>query len=141
MTLVELAKPSDFNKIKDLIVSCKLSTGHINSAEVWLIKRFEPEILAGCMALERRDRRVHIQSLSVDKNYRRQGIARELIEHAFENYLAPGDCLVALTLFWNNKFYKRVGFHLVNAAEIKRVDDVGSREKHRYCVAFVREKS
>lgn len=140
MLPVESAQSPDLHKIRELVQSCKLSTDYIDTADIWLVKRFDPQILAGCMALERRDNRVHIQSLSVDKNYRRQGVARELIEYAMENYLSYGDYLVALTLFWNNKFYNRVGFHRVNAAEIKRADDVGSREKHRHCVAFVREK-
>lgn len=140
MLPVELAQPADLDKIRELVQSCKLSTDYIDAAGVWLVKRSDPQTLAGCMALERRDNRVHVQSLSVDKNYRKQGVARELIEYAMENYLSYGDYLVALTLFWNNKFYSRVGFHRANAAEIKRADDIGSREKHRHCTAFVREK-
>lgn len=140
MSPVELAQVSDLHRIKDLVGSCKLSTEHIETAGVWLVKRLDSQSLVGCMALERRANRVHIQSLSVAKNHRKQGIARELINFAYENYLSFGDCLVALTLFWNNAFYEKVGFHRVNAAEIKRADDVGSRKKHRHCVAFVKEK-
>ncbi|KKU09369.1 MAG: hypothetical protein UX13_C0042G0005 [Candidatus Woesebacteria bacterium GW2011_GWB1_45_5] len=122
-----------------LIESVKLSPEYIKKADVWLGCVTEDK-LVGCMALERRNGLVHIQSLSVEKEHRRNGIARSLVDSGFENYLVQGDIMVALTLFWNIKVYERMGFHRVNAAEMKKRDDVAGREKHKYCVALVREK-
>jgi len=141
MSVIEIAEPSDKQEIMDLLTACKLSTEHVDNADVWLVRRNRTGGLIGCMSLERRDNRVHIQSLCVAKQNRREGIARALIECAFENYLFPGDYLTALTLPWNKPFYQRVGFHQADAAWLKKADDVGAREKHHHCMALVREKS
>lgn len=134
---VDLASTGD--EIKSLIEAVGLSTEHVEMADVWLVCRENDRIL-GCMALERREPLVHIQSLSVSKEYRKKGIARALIDHGMENYMNPGEIMTALTLFWNIKTYEKLGFVRVEAAELKKADDVTGREKHRYCTALVRVK-
>lgn len=127
------------DEIMSLVESVGLNSGDIDKADVWLGLRLGDKLL-GCMALERRGDLVYIQSLAVDKRYRRQGIARALVGTGFENYLSSGDTMVALTLFWNIKVYESMGFHKVDAAEMKKRDDVAGREKHKHCVALVRNK-
>lgn len=130
---------TDRDKVVSLIESVGLSSEYVDNADVWLGYSMDGA-LVGCMALERRGDLVHIQSLSTHKEYRRRGIAKTLINRGFENYLKPGDMLVALTLFWNIEVYERMGFHKVNAKEMKKKDDIGGREKHKYCVAMVKPK-
>ena len=138
--LKEMSAKDSERGIVSLIKSVKLSSEYVDKADVWL-GCFMENRLVGCMALERRGNLVHIQSLSVDKEYRKRGIARSLVERGFENYLVPGDTMVALTLFWNMEIYERMGFYRVNAAEMKKRDDVAARKKHKYCVALVKIKS
>lgn len=133
----EIDLKTDRDKVVSLIESVGLSSDFVDNADVWLGSK-EGGNLVGCMALERRGGLVHIQSLSTDKGFRKQGIAKSLVNKGFENYLKPGDTLVALTLFWNIEVYERMGFHKVNAAEMKKKDDVAGREKHKYCVAMVK---
>lgn len=98
------------------------------------------EGLIACMALEFRPPLVHIQSLCVDKEHRRMGYARRLVEHGFDKFVKKGEAMTALTLFWNIKTYERLGFAKVNSKELKRADDVTQREKHKYCTAMLRFK-
>ncbi|HJY98492.1 MAG TPA: GNAT family N-acetyltransferase [Patescibacteria group bacterium] len=126
-------------EIVTLIKSAKLSPEFVDQADVWLGCRMGGK-LVGCMALERRGNLVHIQSLSVDKGFRKRGIAKSLIGKGFENYLSSEDTMTALTLFWNIRIYERMGFHKVNAAEMKKMDDVAGREKHKHCVALIKTK-
>lgn len=141
MSPVEIANPSDMGDIKLLIESCKLSTDYAGKADLWIVKRLGiPGKLVGCVAIERRENRVHLQSLSVAKKYRRRGYAREMVDHVYANYLSPGDSLIALTLFWNIRFYYKIGFRWTEAAPIKMADDVGARKKHLHCTALIREK-
>jgi N-acetylglutamate synthase-like GNAT family acetyltransferase len=101
----------------------------------------EPEgSLVGCMGLERRGTNVYIQSMSVAVDHRLQGISRLLVDYAYDNYVGHGDRLVALTLFWNKKVYEKLGFELADARQIKNADDVGAKQKHKYCMALVKEK-
>lgn len=133
----EISLKTNRDNITTLISSVGLSSEFVDNADVWLGSTVDSE-LVGCMALERRGDLVHIQSLSTDKGYRKQGIAKSLVNIGFKNYLKPGDTMVALTLFWNIEIYERMGFHKVNAAEMKKKDDVAGREKHKYCVAMVK---
>lgn len=130
---------TDRDKIVSLIESVGLSPEFVDSGDVWLGYTMD-EKLVGCMALERRGELVHIQSLSVDRGYRKRRIAKSLVNKGYSEYLKPGDILVALTLFWNIEVYERMGFHKVNAKEMKKRDDVAGREKHKYCVALVKNK-
>lgn len=126
-------------QIRELIESVGLSTANILDADKWLICE-ESGLLLGCMAIEFRLPLVHIQSLSVDKDHRKQGIARKMVEYGFDNFVKKGEAMTALTLFWNVKTYERLGFVKVNAKELKQADDVTRREKHKYCTAMLRLK-
>lgn len=135
----EIDLKTDRDKVVSLIESVGLSPEFVDDGDVWLGCTMEGK-LVGCMAFERRGDLVHIQSLSTHKEYRKRGIAKSLVTKTFDEYLKPGDTLVALTLFWNIEVYERMGFHKVNAAEMKKKDDVAGREKHKYCVAMIRIK-
>lgn len=122
-------------EIEKLVSDSGLSTEYLTSAEQYLwIENPRGEVIA-YIGVERRGNLVHIQSLAVDKNYRKIGIGKRLVDEVFET-LNPGETLVALTLFWNNQFYQNLGFTKLNAREIKHTDDVGAREKHKYCTAW-----
>ena len=124
--------------IHSLIQTCKLSTDHIETGEQWLVIRDKDRII-GCVTYETRGALVHIQSLCTHPDNRGQGVARSLIDHTFEHVVRDGQTLIAMTLFWNNPFYRHLGFdHL--PADTKKGDDVGRREKHRFCTVWGKEK-
>lgn len=129
----------DRERIVDLVRAVKLSPDYVDSADVWFGYTIGGKLVS-CMALERRGELVHIQSLSTDKEYRRRGLAKALVDKAYDEYLGSGDTLVALTLFWNIGVYEKMGFHKVDAPEMKKRDDVAGRTKHKYCVAMVKNK-
>ncbi|MBI4157314.1 GNAT family N-acetyltransferase [Candidatus Woesebacteria bacterium] len=126
-------------QIANLISAGGLETDHLLSAEkAWAIENSKGEIIAYA-GIERREKNVYLQSLVVDKAYRKNGFGRKLVDMAFEE-LHSGDTLIALTLFWNNPFYKNCGFTKLNAAEVKKADDVAGRTKHKYCTAWGKKK-
>lgn len=127
------------DEIEGLVSSVHLETDHLDDADHWLVFR-DRERIVGCMALERRGNLVHIQSLCVAKDHRKQGIARALVDYGMDHYMDPGEMMTALTLFWNVPIYEHMGFARVNAADMKKTDDVTGREKHRYCAALVKVK-
>ncbi len=126
-------------EIVALIKSVGLSDEDVDAGGVWLACR-DAEAIIGCLSLEKRGKLVHIQSMSVDRRFRKRGIARVMVEKAMDDFVDVGESLVALTLFWNMKIYERMGFVRVNAARMKQQDDVAGRGKHKYCVAYVRTK-
>lgn len=135
---IRFGSESDLQEVTKLVSACKLSTEYLGQDSPLLVTERDGLIVA-TMALPRRDNRVHIQSLSVHPYFRRQGLAREIIDHGF-NMLQPGDELVALTLFWNKEFYFKVGFEMADAAAMKKADDIGQRKKHRHCMALIRRR-
>lgn len=136
---IRFGSEADLPEIRKLVTLCRLSTDNLQQDKPRLVTETDGLVVA-TMALPRRGNRVHIQSLSVHPDYRRQGLARDLIDFGFDT-LDLGDQLAALTLFWNNAFYLRIGFTKVDAAEMKRADDIGRRPKHKYCTAFIRTKN
>jgi ribosomal protein S18 acetylase RimI-like enzyme len=133
-----LVEEVNFNQNKEaitsLVNSCKLSTEYLDKGERWwLVQKNRTPI--GCITIETRDNLVHIQSLCVDPNYRRQGIAKALVDKVFDQAVKKEQTLIAMTLFWNNKIYKAMDFELL-PTEFKTFDDVGAREKHKYCTVL-----
>ncbi len=126
-------------RIKEVVENAKLSTEDIDKYDTgWVVENPEGLII-GYAGVERRGNNVYLQSLAVDKEYRKCGIGRRLVDEAF-NHLNPGDTLIALTLFWNNNFYRGCGFEKMDAKATKILDDVAGRVKHKYCVAWGRRK-
>lgn len=126
-------------EVANLIKSVKLETDHLDSAEKsWLIRNKEGRLI-GFACSERRGDYVYLQSVSVDRKYQKQGIGRKLINMAFDG-LNKGDTLIALTLFWNNTFYRKCGFERLDAKAVKARDDIGGREKHKHCTAWGKTK-
>lgn len=125
--------------IKELVKGAGLSSEDIENYEAdWVVENQSGDVV-GYLGIERRGNNVYLQSLAVKRNYRGWGIGGRLVEKAFD-YIREGDTLVALTLFWNNGFYRKCGFSKLNAKEIKKLDDVAGRNKHKYCVAWGKEK-
>jgi predicted N-acetyltransferase YhbS len=132
---IEEAAASEMKLVEFLIKSSKLSSEYLSEAERTLIAR-ENGKAVGCLALEKMGKKVYLQSLAVIKEKRRQGIGRALINIAFDGYVNKGEIVIALTLFWNNKFYRTLGFRKLNARKVKKADEIAGRAKHKYCVAF-----
>jgi len=126
-------------RIKEIIENSGLSSEHIDGYEAgWVVQNQAGEII-GYTGIERRGKRVYLQSLAVESKYRKLGIGRRLVEQAYD-YLGVGDTLIALTLFWNNDFYRKCGFEKLDARRIKLLDDVAGRPKHKYCSAWGKRK-
>jgi N-acetylglutamate synthase-like GNAT family acetyltransferase len=137
---IEIAQTNDLEEIFLLVESAHLSTEYLDRAEVLLVAREKGNKIIGCIGIERRENRVYIQSLSVDKNYRKLGIGRKLTDRIFEECVNGGEILIALTLFFNNHFYEKIGFTRINAQQTKSMDDIAGREKHKYCTAWGKRK-
>lgn len=126
-------------QIKSLIENSGLSSDFVeNHEEGWIVQN-DNEDIVGYAGVERRGKNVYIQSLVVDKKYRRSKIGTKLIDKVYDS-LNQGDTLIALTLFWNNKFYESCGFERLDAKTIKTQDDVAGRLKHKYCVTWGKRK-
>jgi N-acetylglutamate synthase-like GNAT family acetyltransferase len=122
-------------RIKAVVENSGLSTEDIDSHDTgWVVQNQANEIV-GYSGIERRGSNVYLQSLAVEKKYRKCGIGRRLVEEAYK-HIDLGDTLIALTLFWNNDFYRECGFEKLDAKKIKTLDDVAGRVKHKYCVAW-----
>ena len=133
------ANPEMLDEVVKLVESAKLETTYLPYANPLLVAINNQNKVMGCVSLERRGDYVHLQSLTVKKGMRKKGIGSLLVENAFR-YLKPGDTMIALTLFWNNGFYEKLGFEKLNAPEVKHRDDVGLRKKHLHCTALGRKK-
>lgn len=131
----------DMPEISSLIKVVGLSTEYMDESEIWYGIRNELGWLIACMGLVRRGTYVYIQSLSVDKAFRKQGFARRLVDHAFAQHVHPRETLVALTLFWNKNVYEKLGFTQMNAAEIKKRDDIAAQPRHLHCMALGKQKN
>jgi N-acetylglutamate synthase-like GNAT family acetyltransferase len=134
-SISEASIETDFEEAKAVVASAHLETEHLHLAERLFVARNAENCIIGCAAIERRGSRVYLQSLSVDRRYRRKGIGSRLVQATFD-VLKEGDIFVALTLFWNNPFYRGLGFSMVNAKEAKAKDDIGTRDKHKSCTAW-----
>lgn len=135
------ASPDFLDEVSSLIERGKLSPDGIQDYEGWLVARqVGSEALAGCVGYETRGSNVYMESLVVDPAHRRQGLGKQLTDLLFTDTLQNGQTLVALTLFWNNRFYENIGFKRADAKVIKAADDIGGRTKHRYCTTWTREK-
>jgi N-acetylglutamate synthase-like GNAT family acetyltransferase len=134
------------DEIEIFIRDGKLSPEDAAGYDGWLVaKALGSQALVGCIGFEREvdgdTNNIYMQSLVVEKSLRRHnGIGRQLTERLFETVVQPGENLVALTLFWNNGFYEKLGFERVNAKEIKTQDEIAGREKHKSCTAWVKQK-
>ena len=134
------------NEIETLIQTGKLSPEDAYRYEGWLVaKKLGSQALIGCVGFERETQgdnsNIYMQSLVVEKSLRRHySIGRRLTENLFDSAIQPGENLVALTLFWNNEFYQKLGFTRVDAKAIKAQDEIAGREKHKYCTAWVKSK-
>jgi N-acetylglutamate synthase-like GNAT family acetyltransferase len=137
----EIVDRSSFSReVRELVVRCGLNSEYLDDAEVWLGAFNLLEELIGFVAIERRNARIHLQSLCVHPDNRKNGIGSALVNHVFLEHACPGETLVVLTLFWNNRFYYKLGFQRLNAREAKKADDIGSRKKHKHCTALGKTK-
>lgn len=131
----------DLADVRTLIEAVGLSSAHMGEVYKWYGIRNEMGWLIACMGLARRGEYVYIQSLSVDKAFRKQGLARRLVERALAEDVKKDETLIALTLFWNKNVYEKLGFQKMNAAEIKKRDDIAAQARHVHCMAFGKQKN
>lgn len=130
-----------WQELTALIEGGKLSAEHIAEYEGWVLARsLGSSALVGCVGFERRGTNVYMESLVVERSMWRQGLGTLLTNELLENRVASGENLVALTLFWNNVFYERMGFERTDAKLIKTRDDVAGQVKHKFCTAWVKPK-
>lgn len=134
------------NEIETLIQNGKLSPEDAFRYEGWRVARMiGDQAIIGCVGFEREregdTNNIYMQSLVVEKSLRRNnGIGRQLTDNLYDRAIQQGESLVALTLFWNNEFYQKLGFERIDAKAIKAQDEIAGREKHKYCTAWVKSK-
>ena len=117
-------------QIKKFIEKNKLSAEDYPYEKEWVIR--EGDNIIGFIGVESSGDNHYIQSLAVEKDRRKKGIGKRLVEMAKKEYSS----LIALTLFWNGRFYEGLGFKKVNAKETKAKDPIGRLEKHKHCTAY-----
>lgn len=70
--------------------------------------------IAGFGIMRYGDDEAHLDLLGVRREYRRQGIGRQLVEWLEESALVAGICVVFLEVRWENRdaqaFYRRIGY-------------------------------
>ena len=73
-----------------------------------------PDIPAGYVLVDVVDGAAHVEQVSVDPSFGRQGLGRRLLEHVADGARAEGLAAVTLTTFrdvpWNGPYYERCGF-------------------------------
>lgn len=133
------------DEIDALIRIGKLSPEDAYRYDGWLTAReLGSRALIGCVGYEREEEgdssNIYMQSLVVDKPHRKKGIGTLLTNELYESIVKQDERLVALTLFWNNEFFQKLGFYKINAKEIKAQDEIAGREKYKYCTAWMKDK-
>jgi N-acetylglutamate synthase-like GNAT family acetyltransferase len=127
------AKDSDFEEIEKIVVSVKLPVDSFKNYERMLIAKYKDKMI-GCVGMERRENRVYLESLAVLKSYQKYGVSIPLLNGIFD-FMNEGDRLIAYSMFWNNNYYKHIGFKRLDP-KIKQADDIGKKEKHKKCTAY-----
>lgn len=139
-TSLEGMAPDTQHDLMTLIRLGKLSTDDIADYDGWLLAYVpQNEMLVGCVGVELRAPHAYMESLVVRPDVRRQRLGAELTKRLFGLYVADNsdiDDLMAMTLFWNNRFYESLGFERVDPRVAKEADDVAAKEKHRYCTVW-----
>jgi ribosomal protein S18 acetylase RimI-like enzyme len=79
------------------------------------------------------DGHTHIEQLSVDPDYARRGIGKELIEYVAQRAIKRGESEITLTTFsdvpWNAPYYRRLGFKDISNRELTpRLREIRSQE-------------
>jgi ribosomal protein S18 acetylase RimI-like enzyme len=68
------------------------------------------------------DGAAHVEQVSVDPAFARQGLGRRLLDHAATEARREGRTAVTLTTFrhvpWNAPYYERCGFRVMDEAEL-----------------------
>lgn len=118
--------------IIQFVSTCGLDTAHLHKAEKAFIGTLGSVIVCyvgteTCWLTGN----VHLQSLCTRKGYRKRGYGSRMVR------VVQAECpkLYALTLFWNNQFYYRLGFQRIDPS-IKKGDTIAGRPKHLYCTAL-----
>lgn len=131
--------------IEAFILAGKLNPEDAYMHDGWLIARqLGSAAILGCVGYERETdgdtNNIYIQSLVVAKPYRHTGIGRHLTNQLFDTVISPGENLIALTPFWNNGFFQKLGFERINAKEVKTQDAIAGREKFLRHTAWMKQR-
>lgn len=132
-------------EIETFILAGKLNPEDTYMHDGWLIARqLGSAALIGCVGYERETdgetSNIYMQSLVVAKPHRRQGIGRHLANELFDIVIAPDEQLIALSPFWINGFFQKLGFERINAKEIKAQDSIAGREKFLRNTAWIKKR-
>lgn len=107
---VACAAPDRFPEIIRLLMSARIGAEEEWSADMVIEATVEKE-LVGCCALDFVENVAILHSLAVEKPMRRKGIGNTLVENSVEiARRRHAGCIVALTMFWNVKFFRKCGF-------------------------------
>ncbi|MBZ5505827.1 MAG: GNAT family N-acetyltransferase [Acidobacteriia bacterium] len=97
-------------EIVRLLMDCRIGADEKWSADI-VVEASRGNQLLGCCALDFVGRVAILHSLAIDRQTRRRGIGRALVERCVRLAGArQAHCVVALTMFWNVNFFRKCGF-------------------------------
>jgi amino-acid N-acetyltransferase len=93
---------------------------HLDLSE-YFVARVEAKVV-GCAGIHRFDSGGYFFGLTVDREYRRQGIGAALTRTAVDGvHSSGGEFVIALAMFWNVRFFQNLGFHLTPRRDLPKV--------------------
>jgi len=85
----------------------------------YILKASVGERLVGVLGIEFWGNYISLRALFVDKEFRKRGIGGALVKKAQEIARKEGvQSIFSYTLFWNNRFYGKLGFVRVNVHSV-----------------------
>ena len=106
---VALAQKRDLKKIHNLLRNAKLSTNLTKCT--YVLKAVSDYRIIGAIGVEFWGDFVSLRALTVDRNFRRQGVGKALVLQALQlAKLQSATGIYAYTLFWNMRFFSSCGF-------------------------------
>jgi N-acetylglutamate synthase-like GNAT family acetyltransferase len=104
------APPDRLPEVIRLLISAKIGAEENLSAD-FVIEATDGSTLVGCCALDFVKNVTIVHNLAVEKPMRRKGIGRALVEYSVKiAALRHTELMVALTMFWNVNFFRKLGF-------------------------------
>lgn len=93
--------------------SLDVLASYLEAGRAW-VAADEGDVIAGYLIADLVDGNLHIEQVSVNPRFARQGVGRQLIEHLAAVAVAEDIRALTLTTFtevpWNAPYYKRCGF-------------------------------
>ncbi len=146
MLTVSLAQPDDATEIQQIYLALGRPARAELLSEHYLVVR-EPTCLAGCAAVRliatRERTQGYLYGLAVRNEFQRRGIGRALTEARLERIRCCGGTdAIALAMFWNVGFFRRLGFVTVRreelSLEVRELPDFRDTRYRRSAVVYKR---